>query len=338
MSSDRGRTQKICEKVNWKIRMGKDMPKVSICIPTYNNADEVAHLLESIFEQDYTDFEVNISDDSTNDEIAKVVEQYQEKYQKNQIRYIHNEKGLGHIFNWNAAIRMATGEYIKIMFSDDWFTDCRSLGEFVRMLDENQDALLAFSGSRQVMLDGQNIEDVKHVTKDNTKPSYDRYASDEFIQRLQQDYRFLFCGNQIGAPSACIYRRGSSLTLFDEQSNWASDMYLYFDLLQKNAKFVYTKQPLISIGVHANQYTESFAERDMRIYNDYRYMYTKYHLQESEVCRAYFTESFLIKYHQSLKEAKVLGISSSMYWKKWLKEQKETLRCFLLARLGRKHS
>lgn len=310
------------------------MPKVSICIPTYNNADEVKHLLESIYEQDYTDFEVNISDDSTNEEIAVVVKAYQEQYGKEQIRYNHNEKGLGHIFNWNAAIKMAAGEYIKIMFSDDWFTDSKSLGEFVRMLDENQDALLAFSGSRQVMLDGQSIEDVKHVTQEHAKGSYDRHASEEFITGLRQDYRNLFCGNQIGAPSACIYRRGSSLVLFDEKSNWASDMFLYFDLLERAPEFVYTKAPLISIGVHANQYTESFSEKDMRIYNDYRYMYTKYHLQESKACRACFTEQFLIKYHKGLQEAKALGINSGMYWKKWFHEQVETVICFVKHRLG----
>ena len=313
------------------------MPKVSICIPTYNNADEVAHLLESIYEQEYTDFEINISDDSTNDEIAEVIKQFQEEYGNEQIRYVHNKKGLGHIFNWNAAIRMATGEYIKIMFSDDWFTSSKSLGEFVRMLDENQDVLLAFSGSRQVMLDGQSTENVKHVTKDNIKPSYDRYASDEFIEKLQQDYRFLFCGNQIGAPSACIYRRGNSPAMFDEQSNWASDMYLYFDLLEKNSKFAYTKEPLISIGVHTNQYTESFSEKDMRIYNDYRYMYTKYCLHTSQECREYFTQQFLIKYNKGLHEAKILGISKGMYWTKWLAEQKETVSCFVKARLGRKN-
>lgn len=310
------------------------MPKVSICIPTYNNADEVAHLLESIYEQDYIDFEVNISDDSTNEEIAMVVKQYQEQYGEEQIRYIHNEKGLGHIFNWNAAIKMATGEYIKIMFSDDWFTNGKSLGEFVRMLDENQDALLAFSGSRQVMLDGQEAENVRHVTKENSRSSYERHASEEFIAALSQDYRNLFCGNQIGAPSACIYRRGDSMTLFDEQSNWASDMYLYFDLLEKSPKFAYTKKPLISIGVHTNQYTESFAEKDMRIYNDYRYMYMKYHLQDSNLCREYFAENFLIKYHQGIKEAKDLGISSNLYWKKWFKERGKTVTCFVKHRLG----
>lgn len=311
------------------------MPKVSICIPTYNNADEVKHLLESIYEQEYKDFEVNISDDSTNEEIAVLVKTYQQQYGEEQIRYVHNEKRLGHIINWNAPIRMASGEYIKIMFSDDWFTDSKSLGAFIEMLDDNPDVMLAFCGSRQVMLDGQNAEGVKHVTKENTKTSYDRHASDDFIEGLKKDYRHLFLGNQIGTPSASVYRRGSSLSLFDEESNWASDMFLYFDLLKKSGQFAYTKEPLICVGVHENQYTETFSEKDARIYNDYRYMYTKYRLQESEACREYFAEQFLIKYHKGLQEAKALGISKGMYWKKWLVEQKETIKCFINARIQR---
>ena len=110
-------------------------------------------------------------------------------------------------------------------------------------------------------------------------------------------------------------------------------MFLYFDLLQANHVFVYTKKPLISIGMHANQYTETFTERDMLIYNDYRYLYTKYGLRDCEECRQYFTENFIIKYHQGLKEAKALGIENSRYWRAWCKEQKETVKCFLHARL-----
>ena len=106
--------------------------KVSICIPTYNNVDEVERLLRSIFVQTYTDFEVHISDDSTNREIEELVKR---KYA--QVDYRHNEKPYGHIFNWNEAIRMSRGEYIKIMFSDDWFTTEDSLASFVRMLEEN---------------------------------------------------------------------------------------------------------------------------------------------------------------------------------------------------------
>lgn len=322
------------------------MAKVSICIPCFNNAPEVERLLRSVYEQDHTDFEIDISDDSTDEETAGLIgrirkglcwsdpplAQRAKEHAKGGLYYVHNKEPLGHIFNWNAAIRMAGGEYIKVMFSDDWFTDSTSLSGFVKMLDDTPEASLAFCGSRQVMLDGAGAEGLRHVEQSHRKASYDRYASKEFIQALRQDHRNLFLGNQIGAPSAVIYRRGSRLALFDEQSNWASDMFLFFELLQDDPCFVYTKRPLVSIGVHEHQYTESFGERDQRIYDDHRYMYTKYRLQESRACREYFTEKFIIKYHKGYREARALGIDGRTYWKKWLAEQQATVRCFIDAR------
>lgn len=305
--------------------------KVSICIPCYNNADEVERLLTSVYSQDFTDFEVNLSDDSTNDETERLVG---DRFPN--VKYRHNKKPFGHIFNWNEAIRMAGGAYIKIMFSDDWFTDGTSLGKMVKLLDDNPDAVLAFSGSRQVMLDGQDAGAMHHVASGYSHGYYDRHASDRFIEGLQRDYRNLFTGNQIGAPSAVIYRRGSALTLFDEKSNWASDMFLYFDLFQKSPVFAYTREPLISIGMHEKQYTESFSEKDMRIYNDYRYMYTKYSLCKSKACRIYFLRDFIIKYGQKAGEAKALGIGVMPYLKYSFMEFTDSLRCFVNHRIWEK--
>lgn len=301
--------------------MTLDTPKVSICAPAYNNVSEVERLLKSIYLQKYTDFEVNISDDSIDDAIERLVASYRDEHEN--INYIHNQKPYGHIFNWNAAIKMARGAYIKIMFSDDWFTDEESLGAYVALLDKSPDAMLAFAGSRQVSLD----KDMQF---------YDRHATPQFIGGLRRDYRFLFKGNEIGAPSATIYRRGEELTLFDEKSNWASDMYLYFDLLVKSPKFVFTTKPLVSIGVHEHQYTESFSQKDMRIYNDYRYMYEKYNLRESRACREYFTKQFLVKYGKGIGEAHKLGIELSMYLKACACEFSDSVRCFLRARFGKK--
>lgn len=100
-----------------------DIPKVSICIPAYNNAAEVKRLLESIRMQTFRDLEIILTDDSTNEEIAELIKSSGWE----DIRYIHNEKPLGHIFNWNKSLSEAQGEYIKIMFSDDWFTAPDSL-------------------------------------------------------------------------------------------------------------------------------------------------------------------------------------------------------------------
>lgn len=289
--------------------------KVSICIPTYNNVDEVERLLRSIFVQTYTDFEVHISDDSINQEIEELV-----KREYTQVDYRHNKRPYGHIFNWNEAIRMSRGEYIKIMFSDDWFTTEDSLASFVRMLDENPDVDFVFSGSRQVDLESKNW--------------YDRHADEQFRERLRKDYRLLFLGNQVGAPSAVMYRRGRNVAVFDEQSNWASDMFLYFDILAQNPGFVCSTEPLISIGVHEHQYTESFSEKDERIYRDYRYLFEKYHLVQLKECRAFFLKKYLLPFGKGLPEAKDLQLPIREYGMARLHALLQTVKCFVLHRLG----
>jgi hypothetical protein len=191
------------------------------------------------------------------------------------------------------------------------------------------------------MLDEPSTANMQHVTSEHNKASYDRYAPDEYIARLRSDYRYLFQSNQIGAPSATLYRRNkdNSLTLFDERSNWASDVFLYFDLFRRaedrHNAFAYTTKPLISIGVHENQYTETFGDRDMRIYNDYRYMYQKYDLQQSSECREYFAQNYIVKYHKGIKEAKTLGIETGVVIKGYIIEFKDTIKCFIGSRLKR---
>ena len=212
------------------------------------------------------------------------------------LRYVHNEKPLGHIFNWNKALSLAQGEYIKIMFSDDWFTERDSLEKLTALLDEDPQASLAFCGTRQV----------------SKKRSWERAAGKEYVERLERDYRYLFLGNEIGAPSATLYR--SCGAAFDERSNWASDMFLYFEILQKNPRFAFTPEPLICIGVHEEQYTESFTEKDIRKFNDRLLMYEKYGLQAQEDCRKEMLR-LTVMYAQGRKTASACGASLEEYLK-----------------------
>ena len=289
------------------------MAKVSICVPAYNNLSCVQRLLNSIAGQNYTDFEIIITDDSTNREIESYIHAIQTETDrtlstgiKNKIRYRHNAKQLGHIYNWNEALSLAEGEYIKIMFSDDWFSREDSLGKMVGLLEDNQDASLAFCGTGQVLLGGDKEELLR-----------ERAASEDFIGQLRKDYRYLFLGNEIGAPSATIYRNGHFR--FDEKSNWASDMFLYFDILSRNPVFVWTDEALISIGEHEEQYTNMFRERDGRKYEDYRYMYEKYELSANDDCKEYFLREFLLPYGKNSKAAAACGIKTGVYRKERIK-------------------
>ena len=99
--------------------------KVSICIPSYKCANLLKKCLDSISIQTFTDYEIVISDDTSDDEIRELVYSYSNL----PILYTKNIKPLGSPKNWNKAIKSATGEYIKIMHRDDWFTCSQSLAK-----------------------------------------------------------------------------------------------------------------------------------------------------------------------------------------------------------------
>lgn len=272
------------------------MIKVSICIPAYNNEAAVRRLLESIEQQSYKDYEVIITDDSDTDDIRKLAEE------KLQVQYYKNEKRLGATANWNAAIAKSSGAYIKIMHHDDWFTDADSLGSFVELLDKNPSAAFAFSGSRQVEED----------------KSYNRFISEADAQLIEADFRNLYLGNTIGAPSAVMVRR-SAVTdgkqpdvVYDEKLTWLVDMEYYMHILQRNPHFVYTRKPLISIGVGKEQLTERC--RDDRELNafEYGYIYDKYELGQVDAYRNRLLK-VLADAGKSAEEVATHGISVAEY-------------------------
>lgn len=274
------------------------MPKVSICIPTYQNREEVERLLESIMLQSYKDYEIIITDDSKDRETEDYISSLREKdyWIKDKLRYYHNPIPLGHIYNWNKALSYATGEYIKIMFSDDWMIEKECLEKLVAALDQNMEADFVFCKNFQV----------------SSNKQYEREPEPGYIEKLREDYRYLFISNQIGAPSNTMYRRSSEVC-FDESSNWASDVFLYLEILRKNPRFVYVDCPLIAIGIHENQYTESFSEEDERIINDYLYMFQKYRLEEDNIYRNYLLETYLVKSKEGWVLAKEAGYSKKEF-------------------------
>ena len=182
------------------------MPKVSICIPTYNQPLLLKRLLDSVFSQTFCDFEVIISDDSTDDEIYKVVE----SLKRDNIKYIHNVPSLGPAGNWNKSISLAETDIIKIMHQDDFFTFNDSLEKLVFMLDDNPTVDFAFCGSRQFY---------------SYENYYDRHITDEQNTFIKADVYNVYHANYIGAPSATIFRKKN--VFFDSNLIWLIDVDFY---------------------------------------------------------------------------------------------------------------
>ncbi|MDO9102676.1 MAG: glycosyltransferase family 2 protein [Candidatus Nitrotoga sp.] len=94
------------------------MPRVSVCVPTYNGAMYLEECLDSVLNQTYKDIEILVVDDGSTDATFEILERYAASDER--IRLVRNENNLGLVGNWNHCIELAKGEWIKFVFQDDW--------------------------------------------------------------------------------------------------------------------------------------------------------------------------------------------------------------------------
>lgn len=87
---------------------------ISVVVPLYNKEKQIAHTLQSVFNQTFQDFEVVVVDDgSTDGSVAEV-----EKLSDSRIRLIH-QKNAGVSAARNRGIEEAKGDLIAFLDADD---------------------------------------------------------------------------------------------------------------------------------------------------------------------------------------------------------------------------
>lgn len=92
------------------------MPLISVIIPTHNRAEILPQAIDSVINQFTTDWELIIVDDGSEDNTKEVVEGYLADIR---LHYIYQEnKGVSAARN--AGVRIAKGEYIIFLDSDDY--------------------------------------------------------------------------------------------------------------------------------------------------------------------------------------------------------------------------
>jgi glycosyltransferase involved in cell wall biosynthesis len=214
--------------------------------------------LRSVQAQDFEDYELIISDDTPDETVKELVESFDFD---DRLRYYHNPVPLGSPENWNAAVRYAQGEYIKLLHHDDRFSHPRALGIFVRLLDEHPEADFAFSASSAV--------NIAHGHSRNNCPGKEQVA------QLAAAPEKLFLNNLIGAPSSTIYRSGLGLE-YDCTLKWLVDIDFYIRLLIRNSHIVYTPEVLIATATNASHQITELCKNNAAIdVFEHLYLYQK---------------------------------------------------------------
>ena len=96
---------------------GEAMPLVSVIMPVYNGEKYLAEAIDSILVQTFTDFELLIVDDGSQDNSAEIIRSYEKR--DSRIRFFQLERNVGSAAARNRGIASASGAYIALMDCDD---------------------------------------------------------------------------------------------------------------------------------------------------------------------------------------------------------------------------
>lgn len=196
------------------------MTKVSILIPTFNRANYLKMAVDSAIAQTCPDTEILVLDDCSTDETVNLSHAYSNAAN---VKFIRNENNIGFINNWNKAVALSSGEYVKIIGDDDILSaDC--VAEQTRILDEHPDVGV-------VCCDYYVIDESGRVKNNNQYKLFSRNTKEngrEFIKN------YLLGKRIVGWPTAILFRRGDidKAGEFDPKAGCAADIDMWCRILR----------------------------------------------------------------------------------------------------------
>jgi len=143
--------------------------KITIITASYNSGLTLRETIESVLSQNYSDLEYIIVDGGSQDDTIEIIKEYELRF-KGKLKWI-SEKDRGLYDAMNKGIRMATGEVVGILNSDDFFTSKDVIEKIVAGFTEDTDAVYG---------------DIHFVNPDNLQRCVRYYSSKIFKRSLMR--------------------------------------------------------------------------------------------------------------------------------------------------------
>lgn len=137
---------------------------VSIGMPVRNEERFLSQALDSLLSQDFTDFEIIISDNASTDRTQQIALEY--KIKDTRIRYVCNEKNIGFTRNVNQLFKLSSGKYFMWASGHDLW-DKHHLFLCVDFLEKKQNVVLAH-GLTSLIDVNNNILSTKKISLDTS--------------------------------------------------------------------------------------------------------------------------------------------------------------------------
>ena len=133
------------------------MQRISVVIPTYNNAEFLIKAIESVLDQKYEAYEIIVVDDGSTDDTQSVIKPYMAKISY----FLKSNTGVASARN--VGINNAKGNYIAFLDSDDLWSN-NKLKETVKVIEQYPDVGLIHTGAYRVNRNGRILGSI--INKD----------------------------------------------------------------------------------------------------------------------------------------------------------------------------
>ncbi len=207
---------------------------ISIIIPIYKVEQYLDECVTSIINQTYKDLEIILVDDGSPDGCPQMCDKWAEK--DNRIRVVHKKNG-GLSSARNAGLKVAKGEYVGFVDSDD-YVDTTMFEDLMRIMNQNDKTMVVSSPIIR------NKEGVFTPYKVGT------YEYRDGTTMTFVEYMDLFLGLKMDATVwNKLYKREFIQTPFREGRNNEDYLFMYY-----NAKLVCDTDKMIAVSEKAHYY------------------------------------------------------------------------------------
>jgi cellulose synthase/poly-beta-1,6-N-acetylglucosamine synthase-like glycosyltransferase len=196
-------------------------PLISVCIPTFNGSKTIRSTVQSVLDQTYENYEVIIGDDASSDETLQILDDFNDP----RISIHKFSKANSAAENWNRAIELCRGEFIKMMGQDDiiypdcLMVECKTFEEYA-----TAKPTFTFASRDIISADGRRILRGKH--KKNRQNEECPFES--FAPKIVRSGR-----NPIGEPVAVLIHADAFSKTQGFSGSYVVDLDMWFQLLRQ---------------------------------------------------------------------------------------------------------
>ena len=248
---------------------------ISIIMPAYNSSKTIEESIKSVINQSYKDWELVIVDDCSKDGTVDLVNKIKEKHEDLNIKLYRNPENKGVAFSRNFGVKMAEGNIIAFLDSDDLWTRDKlekqmKLMEILQNFDDkpltdsvyNDDVYNEKSGRSVLLYTGSDF-----ITSKDVKLGYTLRVPKKIGRKELQKQNIISCSSVLASKELLMKH---VFPIIDDPIH--EDFVVWIEILKEIPYAYGIDEPLLIYRISDSSKSSRKSKAAVMNWNTYRYV------------------------------------------------------------------